>query len=500
MTATQMRPAGSTRSAVDVGSTPAARPRPGALRTAFPPGFVWGAATAAYQIEGAVAEDGRGPSIWDTFSHTPGRVIGNETGDTAADHYHRVPDDVALMASLGLQAYRFSVAWSRIVPTGSGAVNRQGLDFYSRLVDELLSHHIDPVVTLYHWDLPQPLEDLGGWANRDTASRFAEYAQIIGQELGDRVRVFGTLNEPWCSAFLGYASGVHAPGRTDLVASLMAAHHLNLAHGLGTSALRAVLPADSQISITLNLHQVRPATQDPADVDAARSVDTVANRIFLDPILRGAYPQELYADTADVTDWSFVQATDLYNINKHPDLLGVNYYTPALIAALGPQEAAQITKRWTNDPQGADEPSIWPGSHRAYSVPQAGPYTDMGWRIEPEAFTELLLRVHRDYPGVAMMITENGAAFPDVVGEGGIVHDQDRIDYLESHLLALSDAIEAGADVRAYFVWSLMDNFEWAWGYGKRFGIVHVDYESQVRTPKSSAQWYHAVSRVNGIV
>ncbi|SDJ00695.1 broad-specificity cellobiase [Frankineae bacterium MT45] len=480
MTATQIRPLNPTPP-----STPQSNPQQ--LRATFPPGFVWGAATAAYQIEGAVAEDGRGPSIWDIFSHTPGRISGDETGDIAADHYHRVPEDVTLMASLGLQAYRFSVSWSRIVPTGSGRVNRRGLDFYSRLVDELLSHHIDPVVTLYHWDLPQPLEEIGGWGNRDTASRFAEYAQIVGQELGDRVRVFGTLNEPWCSAFLGYASGEHAPGRTELVTSLMAAHHLNLAHGLGTSALRAVLPSDAQISLALNLHQVRAATSDPADLDAARSVDTIANRIFLEPILNGAYPQELYADTAELTDWSFVQATDLYNINKRPDLLGVNYYTPAIISAEG------------SGPE-ASESTLWPGSHRAYVVPPQGPQTGMGWLIDPPAFTELLLRVHREYPGVPLMITENGAAFDDVVGPDGEVEDRERTAYLESHLLAVSDAIDAGADVRAYFVWSLMDNFEWAWGYGKRFGIVHVDYDTQVRTPKSSARWYREVSRRNGVL
>jgi beta-glucosidase len=476
----------------------ASRPDVGAA-VAFPPGFVWGAATAAYQIEGAVAEDGRGPSIWDTFSHQPGRVRNDDNGDAGADHYHRMPADVALMAELGLPAYRFSTSWSRVLPTGSGAVNHAGLDFYSRLVDELLTHGIEPVVTLYHWDLPQALEDDGGWSNRETAARFAEYAEVVGAALGDRVQTFATLNEPWCSAFLGYASGVHAPGRTDLVTSLRAAHHLNLAHGLATTALRGVVAAETKISVTLNLAQVRSASDSAEDVDAMRSVDAVANRIFLEPILAGRYPADLLSDTADVTDWSFVGADDLDLIHQRPDILGINYYSPALVAALRPGDAQTLTKRWVNDPQGADEPSIWPGSHRAYAIPQDGPHTAMGWRIEPASFTELLLRVGRDYPGVPLMITENGAAFPDVVTADGTVHDADRIAYLNGHLRAVNDAIVAGVDIRGYFVWSLMDNFEWAWGYTKRFGIVHVDYATMVRTPKASARWYRAVVDANGL-
>jgi beta-glucosidase len=476
----------------------AARPEAAAGVT-FPPGFIWGAATAAYQIEGAVAEDGRGPSIWDTFSHEPGRIRNDDNGDTGTDHYHRMAADVALMAELGLPAYRFSTSWSRVLPSGSGAINQAGIDFYSRLVDELLAHDIEPVVTLYHWDLPQALEDVGGWANRETAVRFAEYAQVIGRALGDRVGTFATLNEPWCSAFLGYASGVHAPGRTDLVTSLRAAHHLNLAHGLATTALRSIVPAGTKMSITLNLAQVRSVSAAPADIDAARSVDAVANRIFLEPIMSGRYPADLLTDTADITDWSFVEAGDLGLIHQRPDILGINYYSPALVAALQPGDLQRLTKRWVNDPQGADEPSIWPGSHRAYAIPQDGPYTSMGWRIDPGSLTELLLRVGRDYPGVPLMITENGAAFPDALGADGIVHDEDRIAYLNGHLRAVHDAIAAGVDVRGYFVWLLMDNFEWAWGYTKRFGIVHVDYVSMVRTPKESAAWYRSVIEANAL-
>jgi beta-glucosidase len=461
----------------------------------FPPGFRWGAATAAYQIEGAVAEDGRGPSIWDTFSHQPGRVRNGDTGDVAADHYHRLSSDVALMAELGLRAYRFSIAWSRIQPAGSGPVNQAGVDFYSRLVDELLAHDIEPVVTLYHWDLPQALQDVGGWASRDTSARFGEYARAVGAALGDRVRTFATLNEPWCSAFLGHATGVHAPGITDLVTSLRAAHHLNLAHGLATSALRSAVPA-AQVSITLNLAVLRPASTAPEDLDATRSADAVANRIFLEPILAGRYPADLLTDTAELTDWSFVLDGDLGAIAQRPDWLGVNYYTPELIAA---PRAGQDISRAAHDPDSAGLASLWPGSRRALSLPQDGPYTDMGWRIEAPAFTELLRRVDRDYPGLPIEITENGAAFADALDRDGVVHDADRIDYLDQHLRAVHDAISAGVDVRGYFVWSLMDNFEWAWGYAKRFGIVHVDYDTLARTPKDSAHWYRAVIAANGL-
>jgi beta-glucosidase len=465
----------------------------------FPPGFVWGTATASYQIEGAANEDGRGPSIWDTFSHTPGKVRNDDTGDVACDHYHRMPEDVAIMADLGLAAYRFSVAWPRIVPTGSGAVNPAGLDFYSRLVDELLGRGIAPLVTLYHWDLPQPLEDDGGWTNRATAERFAEYAAIVGQALGDRVSTFTTLNEPWCSAYLGYASGVHAPGRTSNADALTAVHHLNLAHGLGTSALRSVLPSSGQVSLTLNLAQVRAATDSPADLDAMRHVDGVSNRVFLDPILRGHYPSDILDDLRHLTDWSFIRAGDTELIHQPPDLLGINYYSPARVAAATPELRAQVTGRWVNDPQGTEGPSTYPGTDLAVSLPQDGPYTAMHWRIEPASLTELLTRVHRDYPEVPLMITENGAAFDDVVSDDGAVHDADRISYLHGHLSAVHDAMAQGVDVRGYFLWSFMDNFEWAWGYSKRFGIVHIDYPTGTRLPKDSARWYRDVIAAGGL-
>ncbi len=463
----------------------------------FPPEFVWGTATASYQIEGAVNEDGRGPSIWDTFSHTPGKTRDGDTGDVACDHYHRMPADVALMAELGLHAYRFSIAWSRVIPTGSGEVNPAGLDFYSRLVDELLAKGISPVATLYHWDLPQPLDDDGGWTNRATAERFAEYASVVARALGDRVGVFTTLNEPWCSAYLGYSAGVHAPGHTSNAESLAAVHHLNLAHGLGVQALRSEVPEGTRISITLNLANVRGASA--ADADAVRHVDGLSNRVFLDPILRGSYPADVLDDLRHITDWNFIKDGDTDAINAPIDVLGINYYSPALVTAATPELLAEANSRTANDPHATAGPASFPGTDLAVSLPQEGPYTEMGWRIEPGSFTELLERVHRDYPGTPLMITENGAAFDDVVAADGSVHDDDRIAYLDGHIGAVLDAIESGADVRGYFCWSLMDNFEWAHGFSKRFGIVRVDYPTGERTVKDSGRWYHDVIARNGL-
>jgi beta-glucosidase len=463
----------------------------------FPDGFVWGTATAAYQIEGAVTEGGRGRSIWDTFSHTPGRIQDGDTGDVAVDHYHRTAEDIAIMAELGMGAYRFSIAWPRIMPTGSGAVNQEGVDFYSRLVDDLLAASITPFVTLDHWDLPQTLQDAGGWASRDTAARFADYAGVIGAALGDRVPTISTLNEPWCAAFLGHAAGVHAPGLRDNATALAAAHHLNLAHGLGVAALRSVMPATGRVLVTLNLAHVRGASE--ADADAARHVDGITNRIFLDPVLRGSYPDDVLADLRHITDWSFIHDGDLAAINAPIDVLGINYYSPTLVTAATPDITAQVTDTWVNDPQSAPGPSAFPGTDLAYALPQDGPYTAMHWRIDPDSFTELLLRVHRVYPGHELMITENGAAVDDVVAPDGAVHDGDRIVYVGSHLSAVHAAIAQGADVRGYFVWSLMDNFEWAWGFSKRFGIVHVDFATQQRRLKDSAHWYRGVIAANGL-
>jgi beta-glucosidase len=467
-------------------------------RQLFPQGFVWGVATSAYQIEGAVSDGGRLPSIWDTFSHTHGRVVDATTGDVATDHYNRYGEDVALMAAMGVPAYRFSVAWPRVFPTGSGPVNQDGLDFYSRLVDTLLDQGITPYATLYHWDLPQALEDAGGWPNRDTASHFADYARTVAERLGDRVEMITTLNEPWCSAFLGYANGVHAPGRASSADALASVHHLLLAHGLGVSAIRSVLETSRPVSITLNPAMVRAASESEADLDAMRHVDGISNRIFLDPVLRGEYPTDVLDDLRHLTDWAFIRDGDLELISAPIDVLGVNYYSPALVTAADPSAQGQPTE-WVNDPQSASRPSPWPGTDLALAVPQTGPYTAMNWRIEPGSFTELLIRLRRDYPGVPFMITENGAAFDDPVASDGEVHDQDRIDYLNGHLSALHNAMAAGVDIRGYFLWTLFDNFEWAWGLSKRFGIIHVDFATQRRQPKDSARWYSRVIAANGL-
>jgi beta-glucosidase len=442
----------------------------------FPAGFLWGAATAAYQIEGAAQEDGRAPSIWDTFSQTPGKVLNGDTGDVATDHYHRWQEDVATMAALGIGAYRFSISWSRVLP--GGTPNQKGLDFYSRLVDELLEHDIAPVATLYHWDLPQDLEDAGGWPERDTARRFADYAERIGRVLGDRVHTWTTLNEPWCSAFLGYASGVHAPGRTDPAAALAAAHHLNLAHGLAVRALRGVTPPSARHSVTLNLHHLR------GDAEAVRQVDAVSNRVFLDPMLGRGYPGDLLEDTASITDWGFVRDGDEAIIAAPLDVHGVNYSSSTLVRewdGTSPREHADGHR------QGAASPFV--GCDRVEFAEQPGPYTAMGWPIDANGMEELLLRLHREYPDTPLMVTENGAAFDDAP-EDGRVRDVRRIDYLRDHIAAVERASAAGADVRGYFAWSLLDNFEWAYGYSKRFGLVHVDYPTGKRTWKDSAHWY----------
>jgi len=447
----------------------------------FAPDFLIGSATAAYQIEGAVHADGRGPSIWDTFSHTPGRIVDGDTGDVADDHYHRLESDLDLMASLGLEAYRFSIAWPRIQPLGSGEPNAAGLDFYSRLVDGLLARGIRPIATLYHWDLPQALEDRGGWTNRETAYRFAEYARIVGEALGDRVATWTTLNEPWCSAYLGYGSGAHAPGRTEPLAALQAVHHLNLAHGLATRALRAVVGNDPEFSVTLNFHVLRG--DDASSPEAVRRIDALANRAFTGPLLRGEYPADLLEDTAAITDWSFVLEGDLDTIRQPIDFLGVNYYSTATVRmwdGTAPRQNADGHKDVGGSP--------WPGSTDVEFLVQEGPYTAMGWNIAPDGLEELLVSLHEQFPATPLVITENGAAFDDEVVDGA-VHDAERVDYLRRHFTAAHRAIARGVDLRGYLVWSLLDNFEWGYGFSKRFGIVHVDYGTQERTVKDSGAW-----------
>ncbi|HEY8719821.1 GH1 family beta-glucosidase [Pengzhenrongella sp.] len=455
--------------------------------------FLWGSATAAYQIEGGATEGGRGPSIWDSFSHTPGKTLNGDTGDVASDHFHRWREDVAEMKKLGIGAYRFSISWPRVQPGGTGEFNSGGIAFYSGLVDELIAAGIEPVVTLYHWDLPQELEDAGGWTNRDTAYLFAEYAKRMASELGTRISLWTTFNEPWCAAYLGYASGVHAPGRTDPAAALVAVHHLNLAHGLAGRAIRDVLGDTARLSITLNLHVTRP--DDPssaADLDAARKIDALGNRAFLGPLLDGAYPADLLADTASVTDWAFVRGGDLDVINTPIDVLGVNYYSTGRVRHFGgvgvPAQA---------DGHGDSEASPWVGADDVEFLQQPGPYTAMGWNIEPAGLLELLESLRDTYPDQPLMITENGAAFGDEVTPDGRVHDADRVSYLHDHIAAVHDAIDAGVDVRGYFVWSLMDNFEWGYGYDRRFGIIRIDYDTQERIWKDSAYWYRTLVATN---
>jgi beta-glucosidase len=464
----------------------------------FPKDFVWGAATAAYQIEGAAGAEGRGPSIWDTFSHTPGKVAGGDTGDVACDHYRRHADDVRLMRDLGLAAYRFSVSWPRVLPAGAGAVNAAGLDFYDRLVDELLAARIAPYVTLYHWDLPQALEDAGGWAVRDTAYRFAEYVEVVAGRLGDRVGTWMTLNEPWVAAILGYGIGAHAPGRASPADAFRASHHLLLAHGLGTAVLRsgghpgeaAGSGGRAEIALTLNVAPVMTAEQvdDPArapaaaDAEAVGRVDALLNRQFLEPALNGRYPDEVLSIVDRFAGLGHIRAGDLALINQPIDLLGVNYYNPSVVRAR----------------PGAPAKPAFPGSEDIEFGSADAPTTAMGWPIVPTGLYELLVRLARDYPRVGLIVAENGAAFHDVVS-GDRVRDADRIAYLDGHLRAAHAAIEAGVDLRGYLVWSLLDNFEWADGYQHKFGIVHVDFATQRRLLKDSGLWYREVIHRNGL-
>jgi beta-glucosidase len=448
----------------------------------FPDSFLWGVATSAYQIEGGVDRDGRGPSIWDRFSAQPGRVRDHATGQVAADHRNRMVEDVSLLADLGLDAYRFSIAWPRVQPSGRGPANAPGLDFYRALVDALLARGIEPVVTLYHWDLPQALEELGGWPARDTAYRFGDYAQLVGAALGDRVQRWTTVNEPWCAAMLGYGAGVHAPGRTDPVAAIAAAHHLLLGHGLAIDALRALVSGDAELGITLNPYPVVPAGTRDVDVDAARRVDGVANRLWYDPVLRGAYPLDVLEDLRSVSDLGHIHDGDLEQISRPVDALGVNYYR-------------RYHVRHAVGASAAPPHAVWPGSPDIELLTPAGPVTAGGWAIEPDGLGESLMRVVHEYAAPRLYVHECGAAFADARGPDGAVHDGDRIAYLQAHLRSAHDAIRSGADLRGFFVWSLLDNFEWAEGYAHRFGIVHVDFATQARTPKDSARWYAETAR-----
>ncbi len=422
----------------------------------YPSEFVWGAATAAYQIEGAVGEDGRGESVWDRFCATPGKVRNGDSGAVACDFYHRFPEDIALMVELGLDAFRFSIAWPRVLPDGRGRVNEAGLDFYDRLVDELLENGITPFPTLFHWDTPQALEDEGGWTSRATAEAFVEYATAVADRLGDRITHWVTHNEPWVVAWIGHSSGQHAPGRTSEADAVAAAHHLLLSHGWAVDALRRAAP-DAEIGIVLNLEHVDPLSTSPADVAAAHELDGTANRWFLDPIFRGAYPADLVERYAPP-----VHDGDLEAISAPIDFLGVNNYFRFVVQAGSNGDGPRVV----HDPE--------------------SPKTDMGWEVYPEGLYQLLTRVARDYAPPAIYVTENGAAFGDVRSHDGRVHDPERTAYIESHVDAVRRAAAEGVPMKGYFVWSFLDNFEWSLGYSKRFGIVYVDYPTQERVPKDS--------------
>lgn len=473
-----------TRTTFAADAAPAASARP------FPPGFLFGAATAAYQIEGAAHRDGRTDSIWDAFSRVPGAVINADNGDVACEHYDRYREDVALMKDLGLQTYRFSSSWSRVRPDG-GPVNPKGVDFYSRLTDELLEAGIKPWLTLYHWDLPQALEEQGGWTNRDTAYRFRDYALSMHDALGDRVPVWTTLNEPWCSSFLSYTSGAHAPGRQSKEDGLAAAHHLLLAHGLAIEALRE-RDASLELGITLNLTVAKPVNPASAgDLDAARRIDAQFNRVFLDPIFRGSYPEDFLEDVTGLGFDKYVLDGDLAQISQPINSLGVNYYHGEFVSdqpAEHPLGGTAPTERPTSSP--------FPAADHVFNHPQGLPLTDMEWEVQPDGLRELLVSVEAEYTGPAKVdiyVTENGAAYADVVEPDGSVPDAERTEFLRSHLGAILDAIDEGVDVKGYFYWSLLDNFEWAWGYEKRFGIVRVDYDTQKRTVKQSGLEYKRI-------
>lgn len=450
-------------------------------RIIFPENFLWGAATSSYQIEGAWNEDGKGESIWDRYVHTPGMIVDGSSGDIACDHYHRWRDDIGLMKELGLHAYRFSVAWARILPQGRGQVNQAGLDFYNRLVDELLRHDIMPCVTLYHWDLPQALEDQGGWPERSVAEAFVEYADLVSRHLGDRVKFWITHNEPWCTGILGYRDGTKAPGVRNWRAALMANHHQLLSHGWAVPVLRRNSPG-AEVGITLNFTPALPASQSAADADAARNFDGFFNRWFLDPLYGQHYPADMVADYSAAgylgpQGMDFVQPGDLKAIAVPTDFLGVNYYTRSVL----------------RDEQATDNLP-----RTVFEAPQSE-RTDMGWEVYPDGLYELLARLHFEYHPGKLYITENGVSYSDQPNGDGRIHDLRRITYLRDHFNAAHRAIAAGVPLAGYFIWSLMDNFEWELGYTQRFGIVWVDYATQQRIPKDSAIWYKKVIADNGL-
>ena len=437
----------------------------------FPAGFLWGAATSAYQVEGSPLADGAGPSNWHRFCRTPGMVKGGATGDVACDHYRRWKEDIGWMKELGLTAYRFSISWSRVMPEGAGRVNEKGLDFYRRLVDALGEAGIEPSATLFHWDLPAALEDRGGWQNRDIAGWFAEYARVVFRALDGRVRMWATLNEPWVISDGGYLHGVLAPGHRNLFEAPLSSHNLLRAHGAAVDAYRA--EGRHRIGIVVNLEPKHAATESPEDLAATRRADAYMNRQFLDPLLLGRYPEELPGIFGEA--WPDFAAGDFDAIRRPIDFLGVNYYTRGVMR---------------------NDPKAWPvGAGR---VRQPGLHTEMAWEVYPQGLAETLLWVRDRYGAIPLYVTENGAAFQDPEPEGDTVEDPLRVEYLRDHLRAVRRTMEQDVDVRGYFAWSLLDNFEWSQGFSKRFGLIRVDYATQKRTPKASARFYMRVIQSNG--
>ena len=446
----------------------------------FPTDFAWGAATSSYQIEGAVNEDGKGPSIWDTFTHTPGKIAGGDTGDVACDHYHRWADDVDLMASYGLNAYRFSVSWPRVQPDGRGAAKEKGLDFYRRLTDRLLEKGIRPALTLNHWDIPQAVQDDGGWQSRDTVERFAEYTALMVEALGDRVAWWITHNEPWIVSALGYRLGIHAPGVRDTEAELRTAHHLLLSHGAAVEAYRSS-GASAPIGITLNLLPTYPQTDSEADARAATLSDGYTNRWYLEPVFNGAYPSDMLDYFGERFSLDWIRHGDLERVAQPIDFLGVNYYARRVVRAPRPGEQAEFA--WVVRTE----------------TTTGIPTSDLGWEMTPPVLRDLLIHLRDTYRGPTILVTENGCSLNDEIAPDGGVRDPRRIAFFDGHLRAVEEAIDAGVDVRGYFAWSLLDNFEWAEGYGPRFGIIYVDYPTQRRIPKDSAAWYRDVIARNGL-
>ena len=442
----------------------------------FPSDFLWGAATASYQIEGEAMGEGRGECIWTRFSHTPGKVANGDTGDVADDHYHRYPQDVALMKDVGLQAYRYSLSWPRVIPLGTGATNPPGLDFYDRLTDEILKAGIQPWVTLYHWDLPQALEDKGGWSNPDIVGWFSEYTELMTKRLGDRVKHWITLNEPWCSASLGYLYGAHAPGVQDPKRAFLAAHYLLLSHGEAMKIIRKNIP-DAQAGITLNLSPQLPATAHPDDVRVAWRSDGFSNRWYLDPVFKGQYPPDIVEEVMSMGGLEGVDLTQVQEAAQPMDFLGINYYM------------RWIHKHVPGKPEESE-----------YAFPPESTFTDMGWEVNGNEMANLLVRVQQEYNPKAMYVTENGAAYPEpeTVTEA-VLEDPQRVAFLKEYFAAAEDSIQRGAKLKGYFVWSFLDNFEWAYGYTKRFGITHVDYATQKRTPKRSSLYFKDVIANNGL-